>query len=56
MRLYPPQGPSISNNSPIIHNKTYSPAIKISDNILALASNKFAVNGEDKLFFLIQIL
>ena len=39
------------NHVPIINNKTYRPAIKIRDNILALASNKVAVNGEDKLFF-----
>ena len=39
------------NHIPIINNKTYRPAIKIKNNILALASNRVAVDGEDKLFF-----
>ena len=39
------------NHIPIINNKTYRPAIKIKNNILALASNRVAVDGEDKLLF-----
>ena len=41
------------NHTPIINNKTYRSAIKIKHNILALASNRVAVDGEDRLFFLI---
>ena len=39
------------NHTPIINNKTFRPAIKVKENILALASNKVAVDGEDKLLF-----
>jgi hypothetical protein len=35
----------------IIKNNTYRDAIKISDNIIALTSNKIIVDGEDKLIF-----
>ena len=35
----------------IIKDKTYREAIKISDNLIALTSNSFIVDGEDKLIF-----
>ena len=39
------------NHKIIVKDKTFRPAIRIQKNILALASNKVAVDGEDKLFF-----
>ena len=38
-------------NHEIIKDKTYRDSIKISDNIIALTSNSFIVDGEDKLIF-----
>ena len=40
-----------SENYYSIVNKTYRGAIKIRDNLVALCSNKIAIQGEDRLIF-----
>ena len=48
--LFNSQGAEIVNNS-LVSGKSYIGSIKISQNIIALTSNKVQNNGEDKLIF-----